>query len=76
MMSDEHAGLRMSQAQVRDARLQIAAEMLSLTLKDTALLPVRQQQQVRQAVKALHEVQQWCKTHKSEYSVYGQEKSL
>jgi hypothetical protein len=63
MMSDDHAGLRLPATQVRDARLQIASEMLSLTLKDTALLPVRQQQQVRQAVKALHEVQQWCKIH-------------
>jgi hypothetical protein len=63
MMADDHAGLRLPATQVRDARLQIAAEMLSLTLKDTALLPVRQQQQVRQAVKALHEVQRWCKIH-------------
>jgi hypothetical protein len=63
MMSDDCAGLRMPATQVRDERLRIAAEMLSLTLKDTALLPVRQQQQVRQAVKALHEVQQWCKMH-------------
>jgi hypothetical protein len=63
MMSDDHAGLRMPATQVRDERLRIAAEMLSLTLKDTALLPVRQQQPVRQAVKALHEVQQWGKAH-------------
>ena len=64
MRIDEHAGLRMPQAQIRDERLRIASEMLALTLKDTALLPVRQQQQVRQAVKALHEVQQWCKIHR------------
>jgi hypothetical protein len=63
MTSDDYAGLRMPATQVRDARLQIAAEMLSLTLRDTALLPVRQQQQVREVVKALREVQQWCKTH-------------
>jgi hypothetical protein len=63
MMSDNHAGLRLPATQVRDARLRIASEMLALTLKDTALLPVRQQQQVRQAVKALHEVQQWGKAH-------------
>lgn len=64
MMSDDHAGLRLPATQVRDERLRIASEMLALTLKDTALLPVRQQQQVRQAVRALQEVQQWCKTHR------------
>jgi hypothetical protein len=32
MMSDEHAGLRMPQEQIRDERLQIASEMLVLTL--------------------------------------------
>ena len=33
MMSDDYAGLRMPQAQVRDERLRIASEMLALTLK-------------------------------------------
>jgi len=70
-MTGDHAGPRMPATQVRDERLQIASEMLALTLKETALLPVRQQQQVRQAVQALHEVQQWCKNHSSEKSVYG-----
>ena len=64
MMSDDHAGLRIPSAKVRDERLRIASEMLALTLRDTALLPVRQQQQVRQAVRALQEVQQWCRSHR------------
>jgi hypothetical protein len=62
-MSNDYAGHRLPRHQVRDARLQIAADMLSLTLKDTALLPVRQQQQVRLAVQALHEVREWCRSH-------------
>jgi hypothetical protein len=64
MMSDDQAGLRIPAVRVRDERLRIASEMLALTLRDTALLPVRQQQQVRQAVRALQEVTQWCRTHR------------
>ena len=71
MLSDDCAGLRLPQAKVRDERLRIASEMLALTLRDAATMPVHQQQQVRQAVKALHEVRQWCKNHSSEKSAYG-----
>jgi hypothetical protein len=63
MMRDEHAGLRLPATQVRDERLRIASEMLALTLKETALLPVRQQEQVRLAMRALVDVQTWCKAH-------------
>ena len=64
-MTDDQAGLRMPQAAIRDARLKIASDLLALTLKETALLPVAQQQRVRQAVRALTEVQQWCKAHQA-----------
>ncbi len=64
MMSDDQAGLRLPTTKVRDERLRIASEMLALTLKDLALLPVKQQQYVRQAVRALQEVQQWCRAHR------------
>jgi hypothetical protein len=62
-MAESPAGLRLPATQVRDERLRISLEMLALTLRDTALLPVREQERVRQAVKALQEVQRWCKTH-------------
>lgn len=53
-------GWRMSPQQVHQERLKIAVEMLALNLKETALLPVKQQQQVRQAMTALTDVWQWC----------------
>jgi hypothetical protein len=62
-MADYPAGLRLPATQVRDERLQIAAEMLALTLKEAALLPTRQQEDVREAVKRLQAVQHWCKAH-------------
>jgi hypothetical protein len=62
-MHEKPAGLRLPATQIRDERLRIASELLALTLRDTALLPVRQQERVREAVKALQAVQQWCKTH-------------
>jgi hypothetical protein len=57
------AGLRLPASQVRDERLRIALEMLSLTLRDAAVLPTQQQEQVREAVTALQAVQRWCKAH-------------
>jgi hypothetical protein len=62
-MAEKYGGLRLPATQVRDERLRIASEMLALTLKDTALLPVRQQERVREAVKALQAVRQWCRDH-------------
>jgi hypothetical protein len=63
-MHEKPAGLRLPATQIRDERLRIASEMLALTLRDTALLPVRQQERVREAVKALQAVQQWCRDHR------------
>jgi hypothetical protein len=64
-MADYPAGLRLPATQIRDERLKIASELLSLTLKETALLPTRQQEDVREAVKRLQRVQQWCRAHTS-----------
>jgi hypothetical protein len=65
MREDDYAGLRIPATQVRDERLKIATEMLTLTLRETALLPARQQEDVREAVKRLQAVQEWCKAHHS-----------
>jgi hypothetical protein len=62
-MSEKYGGLRLPATQVRDERLRIAADMLALTLKETAVLPTRQQEDVREAVKRLQAVQHWCKAH-------------
>jgi hypothetical protein len=48
---------------VRDERLKMSVDMLQLALKDVATLPTTQQQHVREAVRRLQAVQQWCKTH-------------
>jgi hypothetical protein len=61
---------RMDPQQVRNERLKIARELLALTLRDVAVLPTRQQEQVRQAMRNLTDVQQWCRTH-SEFSAHG-----
>ena len=63
MRSESPAGLRLSAVRVRDERLSVAVTMLALMLKDTALLPVAQQQDVRTAWRALQAVQAWCKHH-------------
>jgi hypothetical protein len=57
------AGLRMPAHKARDERLTVALRMLQLTTKETALLPVRQQEALRVAVLAIEDVQQWCKAH-------------
>ena len=64
MRSEIYGGLRLPASKVRDERIRVASELLALTLKDLALLPVKQQQYVREAVRALQQVQQWCKTHR------------
>jgi|SoiMethySBSTD1v2_1073268.scaffolds.fasta_scaffold585596_1 hypothetical protein len=56
-------GFRLPASQVLDERLRIASDMLLLALRDTAVLPTPQQEQVRRAVKALQAVQAWCKRH-------------
>jgi hypothetical protein len=62
---DERAGrgLLLPPHEVRNQRLRLAAEMLALALRETAGLPVRQQTQVREAMKALTSVTQWCEHH-------------
>ena len=64
MGNDHPGGLRLPATTVRDERLKIASELLALTLRDTALLPTRQQEDVREAVKRLQAVRQWCQTHR------------
>jgi hypothetical protein len=62
----EHAkhhstGWQMPAKQARDERFKIATEMLALNMKEIALLPTQQQEQVRLAMQALLKVQEWCK---------------
>jgi hypothetical protein len=59
-------GMRQPPEWVRDQRLQLATDMLALALRDVAVLPTRQQEQVRLAMKALVDVQQWCRAHAQE----------
>jgi hypothetical protein len=54
------AGLRLPARQVRDERLRVSMDLLQLMLRDIAVLPTRQQEDVREAVKRLQRVQQWC----------------
>ena len=61
--SEYAGGLRLPAPQVLTERIKIATDMLVLALRETALLPVREQEQVRLAVRALQEVQAWCKRH-------------
>jgi hypothetical protein len=56
-------GLRLPPEQVRNKRLELATDMLALTLKEVGLLPVKQQEQVRAAMRNLTDVQQWCQRH-------------
>jgi hypothetical protein len=64
MPEDAYTVPRLDPQQIRNERIKIASDLLALTLRDVAVLPVAQQQRVRQAVKALVEVQQWCLAHK------------
>jgi len=52
--------------QIRDEWFKLVCDMLALALRGVATLPVRQQQQVRAAMKALADVQTWCKAHAAE----------
>jgi hypothetical protein len=61
--AERAGGLRLPASTVLAERLRIASDMLSLTLKEAVLLPVREQEQVRLAVRALQEVQAWVKLH-------------
>jgi hypothetical protein len=63
MPDDAYTVPRMDPQQVRNERLKIASDLLALTLRDIAVLPTRQQEQVRQAMRNLVEVQQWCRDH-------------
>lgn len=65
MPEDAYTVPRMDPYQIRDERLKVSVDMLALTLKDIALLPTKQQEQVRLAMRALIDVQQWCKRHAS-----------
>jgi len=62
-MGEKYVGRRLPAPQIRDERLKMASELLALTLRETALLPTRQQEDVREAVKRLQAVQRWCKDH-------------
>jgi hypothetical protein len=63
-MRDDHpGGLRLPAATVLAERLRIASDMLLLALRDAAVLPTRQQEDVREACKRLAAVQAWCKVH-------------
>jgi hypothetical protein len=62
MPEESYTVPRLDPHQVRNERLKLASDMLALTLRDIALLPTKQQQ-VRLAMRALTDVQQWCKTH-------------
>jgi hypothetical protein len=63
MRDEGSAGPRLPQATIRDERLKLATEMIALTHKDVGLMLVKQQEQVRLAMKALTDVQTWCKRH-------------
>jgi hypothetical protein len=63
VLDDTSVGLRLSPRQVRDERLRIASDMLALTLRDAAGMPVPQQEDLREAVKRLQRVQAWCSEH-------------
>jgi hypothetical protein len=65
MRIDDHAGLRMPQARIRDERIAIAHEMVLKTLHEAAGFPVPQQQALREVVKHLQALQTWCRTHAS-----------
>ena len=54
---------RQAPHQARDERFKIATELLALNLREAATWPTRQQEQLRLAMKALTDVQQWCKRH-------------
>ena len=56
-------GLRLPPDQVRNKRLELATDLLSLALRDVATLPTRQQERVRVAVRELQAVQQCCRAH-------------
>lgn len=64
----EHAGhhpqgWRMPAPQIRDGRLKVSVELLQLALRDIAGLPATQQAAIREAVKHLQAVQEWCQHH-------------
>jgi hypothetical protein len=64
MPDDAYTVPRMDPHQIRNERLRIASDLLALALRDVAVLPTKQQEQVRLAMKALVDVQQWCKAHR------------
>jgi hypothetical protein len=60
------AGLRLPRKAIRDERLLIAHHMLELLVRETALMPVPQQQALRVAVLAIEGVREWCRRHAEE----------
>jgi hypothetical protein len=56
---------------IREGRITVSLELLQLALRDIAGLPAMQQEDVREAVKRLQSVQEWCKAH-SEFSAHGE----
>jgi hypothetical protein len=66
MPDDAYTVARQTPHQVRDERFKIATELLALNLREAATWPTRQQEQLRLAMKALTDVQTWCRHHGSE----------
>jgi hypothetical protein len=62
-MDERYIAPRLPASQIRDERLKLVTDVLALTLRDVATLPVPQQKQVCLAMKALTDVQQWCRAH-------------
>jgi hypothetical protein len=56
-------GLRLPPDQVRQKRIELASEMLALSLREAAGWPVAEQQKLRTAMRCLADVRQWCKHH-------------
>jgi hypothetical protein len=63
MAETEYTVPRLAPHQIRNERIAIAYDMVLRTLRDTASLPVREQQSLREVVKHLQHLTQWCRTH-------------
>jgi hypothetical protein len=64
LQAAHHAdGRRTPPHEIRDGRIKVSLELLQLMLRDVAGLPVLAQADVREAVKRLQRVQEWCQHH-------------
>ena len=56
-------GYRLPAHEVRNERLKLIEAMLQLLVGDAATMPTAQQVRLREAAKAVQQVQAWCRTH-------------